>query len=118
TRPDDAGLRVRLGNALLRAGKTDEALESFRATRNLSSDPTLLAAVGKTLIDAEQYAPAREFLEPALAGNPSAADVRLDLATASFHAAGPEAGLQVLDGTPPEQRKGDYFLLRAQILDA
>ncbi len=118
TRPDDAGLRVRLGNALLRAGKTDEALESFRATRNLSSDPTLLAAVGKTLIDAEQYAPAREFLEPALAGNPSAADVRLDLATASFHAAGPEAGLQVLDGTPPAQQKGDYFLLRAQILDA
>jgi tetratricopeptide (TPR) repeat protein len=118
TRPDDPVLRVRLGNALLREEKTNEALESFRAAHKLTSDPTLLASCGKTLLDHELYAPAREFLEPALAANPYAADLRLDLATASFHAAGPEAGLQVLDGTPPEQRKGDYFLLRAQILDA
>ncbi|MGA3168508.1 MAG: tetratricopeptide repeat protein [Terriglobia bacterium] len=118
TRPEDPGLRVRLGNALLREGKTDEALESFRAARKLTSDATLLASCGKTLLDYELYAAAREFLEPASAANPAAADVRLDLATASFHAAGPEAGLQVLDETPLAQQKGDYFLLRAQILDA
>jgi tetratricopeptide (TPR) repeat protein len=118
TRPEDPALRVRLANALLREGKTDEALESFRAARKLTSDATLLASCGKTLLDYELYAAAQEFLEPALAANHSAPDLRLDLATASFHAAGPEAGLQVLDGTPPAQQKGDYFLLRAQILDA
>jgi tetratricopeptide (TPR) repeat protein len=57
-------------------------------------------------------------LEPAVAANPSAADLRLDLAIAVFNSGGPQAGLAILDETSPEQRNGDYFLLRAQILDA
>ena len=118
TRPEDPTLRVRLGRALLYAGKTPEALEAFRAARHVTSDPNLLASMGRSLLDYEQFVPAREFLEPAVAANPSAADPRLDLAIAVFHSDGPEAGLQVLDGTPAAQRKGDYFLLRAQILDA
>jgi tetratricopeptide (TPR) repeat protein len=39
------------------------------------------------------------------------------LAIAVFHSQGPEAGMRVLDTMPPEQRKGDYYLLRAQLLD-
>ena len=118
TRPDDPSLRVQLGKTLLRQGKTDEAIEAFRTVHKLTSNPDLLATCGKALVDFEQYAPAREFLEPAVAANPSAADLRLDLAIAVFHSASAGDALKVLDETPPQQRQGDYFLLRAQILDA
>ncbi len=118
TRPDDPTLRVQLGKTLLRQGKTEEAIEAFRTVHKLTSNPDLLAICGKALIDFEQYAPAREFLEPAVAANPSAVDLRLNLAIAVFHSASAGDALKVLDETPPQQRQGDYFLLRAQILDA
>ena len=118
TRPEDPGLRVQLGKALLYEGKTEEALEAFRAARKLTSDPSVLTSCAKTLLDWQQYEPAREFLEPVVAADSSNIDARLDLATAVFHSAGPEAGLAEIDKIPADQRTGDYFLLRAQILDA
>jgi tetratricopeptide (TPR) repeat protein len=117
-RPDDPKLRLQLGKTYLQQGKPDPALEAFRAARKLTSDPDILAACGKALLDDGQYAASREFLEPAVAANPAAADLRLDLAIAVFNSAGPEAGLTILGETSPAQRQGDYFLLRAQILDA
>jgi tetratricopeptide (TPR) repeat protein len=50
--------------------------------------------------------------------DPSVGESRLDLAIAVFHTAGPVAGLLVLDKMPAGQRQGDYYLLRAQMLDA
>ncbi|MGA2606995.1 MAG: tetratricopeptide repeat protein [Terriglobia bacterium] len=117
TWPDDPSLRVQLGKTLLRQGKTDEAIAAFRAVHKLTSNPDLLDTCGKALFDFGQYAASREFLEPAVAASPSAADLRLDLAIAVFHSASAEEALKVLDETPLQQRKGDYFLLRAQILD-
>ena len=52
----------------------------------------------------------------AAAGSLSAA--RLDLAIVLFHLQSPETALTELDKIPAVDRKGDYFLLRAQILDA
>jgi tetratricopeptide (TPR) repeat protein len=118
TWPDDPTLRLRLGKVLLLQGKPGEAIEAFRAVRKLTSNPELLATCGKQLFDYGQYAVAREFLEPAVAANPSSGGLRLDLAIAVFHSGSAEESLKVLDGTPSDQRKGDYFLLRAQILDA
>ena len=105
TRPDDPGLRVQLGKALLRQGKTQEAIEAFRAAHKLTSNPDLLATCGKALFDFEQYAAARELLEAAVDAKPSAADLRLDLAIAVFHSATAEDALKVLDETPPRQRR-------------
>jgi len=116
--PQDAKLKVRLGKALLAEGKPAEALAAFREVLALTSDLQIFSDCGQTLLTWEHYKPAREFLEPVVAADPSNTDARLDLATAVFHSAGPEAGLQELDKTSPEQRHGDYFLLRAQILDA
>jgi tetratricopeptide (TPR) repeat protein len=118
TRPDDPSLRVQLGRTLLRQGKPDEAIEAFRTARKLTSNPDVLATCGKALFDFGQYGAAREFLEPAVAAHPSAADLRLDLAIAVFHSASARDALTALDESPPQERKGDYFLLRAQILDA
>jgi len=118
TRPDDPTLRVQLGKALLRQGKTEEAIAAFHVVLKLTSNPDLLTTCGKALLEFEQYAPAREFLEPAVAASPAAADLRLDLAIAVFHSGSAEDALKVLDATPADQRKGDYFLLRAQVLDS
>lgn len=118
TRPDDPTLRVQLGKSLLREGKTEEAMDSFRRVLKLTSNPEMLATCGKALISSGQYAPAREFLEPALAASPEAAELRLDLAISVFHSGSAEEALKVLEATPADQRKGDYYLLRAQILDA
>ncbi|MFB3922973.1 MAG: tetratricopeptide repeat protein [Terriglobia bacterium] len=118
TRPDDPGLRVQLAKALLYEGKMQEAVEAFRAARRLTSDTTILASIGKTLLDWEQYDAAREFLETVALQNPAAVDARIDLSIAVFHSAGPEPGLKELDEIAPANRNGDYYLLRAQILDA
>jgi len=117
-RPSDPNLRVQLGKAYLQQGKPEQAIEAFREARKLTPDPDITVACARSLFEAAQYNASREFLEPAVAANPSAADLRLDLVIALFHSAGPEEALKLLDQTPPEQRKGDYFLLRAQVLDA
>jgi len=61
---------------------------------------------------------AREFLESAMAASPAMSAARLDLAIALFHLQSPEAALSELDKTPAADRKGDYYLLRAEILDS
>jgi len=118
SRPEDPAPKVRLGQALLYQGKVQAAVELFRTARQETSDPAILAECGKSLLDRELYGEASEFLEPVVAGNPPDSDLRIDLAIAVFHSRGPEAGMRVLDAMPPEQRKGDYYLLRAQLLDA
>ncbi|HXX21574.1 MAG TPA: tetratricopeptide repeat protein [Terriglobia bacterium] len=118
TNPDDPTLRVQLGKTLLRQGKTEEAIAALRSVLKLNPSLELLATCGKALIEFEQYAPAREFLEPVLAANPGDTNLRLDLAIADFHSGSAEEALKVLDATPLEQRRGDYFLLLAEILDA
>jgi tetratricopeptide (TPR) repeat protein len=116
--PKDTRLKLRLAKAWISQDKAAEALEIFREIRALTTDASLLADCGKALLEYGQYDLAREFLEPAVEANPSMGEPRLDLAIAVFHSAGPGAGLLALDKMPAEQRQGDYYLLRAQMLDA
>ena len=116
--PSDFRWRVRLGKELLADGKTAEALEVFRELKPATSDPEILSDCGAALLHFEQYEPARQFLESAVAAAPSLSGIRLDLATAIFHLDGAEVALKELDKTPEADRKGDYYLLRAQLLDA
>jgi len=114
--PDDPRWKMRLGRELLADGKIAEAKDVFR-TLLPADDPELRATCGRILLESEQYDLARQFLEPALARNPSLISARLDLATVLFHLQG-AAALGELDKTPASGRQGDYYLLRAQILDA
>jgi len=66
---------------------------------------------GKALVQHEQYKLAMDFLQKV--PNPG-----LDLSIALFHTVGAKAALEDLDNAPDNQRGGDYFLLRAQILDS
>jgi len=115
--PKDPGLRLRLGKALLQQNLMAEAIEVFKQMGELTTDPVLLADAGKALLDFEQYPPAAELLKLATKANPSASEYRLDCAMALFHSEGPAAALAELERIPAKQRQGDYYLLRAQILD-
>jgi len=116
--PEDMGLKARIANEELAAGKQTEALEMFKQVLAGSTDADMLEDCGRALLDEEQYEAARGFLEKVLAIEPSRAGARLDLAITTFHTAGPEAALNELDKSPADQQKGDFFLLRAQLLDA
>ena len=118
TDPADIRWRIRLGKELLADGKTAEALEVFRDLKSATSNPDILGDCGAALLQFDQYELARRFLESAVAAAPSLSSLRLDLATAIFHLQGAEVALRELDKTPEADRKGDYYLLRAQLLDS
>jgi tetratricopeptide (TPR) repeat protein len=115
--PNDPRWKIRLGRELLADGKTAEGLELFREVRT-AADGALLASSGRILLEFEQYELARQFLQPAIAGNPSLSAARLDLAIVLFHQQSPEAAMSELDKTPAADRSGDFYLLRAEILDS
>jgi Flp pilus assembly protein TadD len=117
-KPRDPALRVLLGKELLADGKTAQALQAFQQVLTLRTEPKMLADCGKALLKVEQYDAAREFLQRVINADPSDTDARLDLAIAVFHISGPAAGLAELEKLPATQRRGDYFLLQAQMLDA
>jgi tetratricopeptide (TPR) repeat protein len=80
--------------------------------------PALLAAeAAHALLDAGQYAEAKPLLQYAAASAPTV-EVQLDLAIALFHTDGAQPAIDQLERMPEKQRSGDYYLARAQMLDA
>jgi tetratricopeptide (TPR) repeat protein len=116
--PTDPRWKVRLGTELLSDGKIDEAEELLCSLKTAGSSPELLASSGHILVQFERYQAARTLLEPAISAEPSLNAARLDLAISLFHTQSPDAALTELDKMPPAGRNGDYYLLRAQILDS
>lgn len=116
--PANLQWKVRLGRELLQEGNISDGLQALREVKLASSDPTLLAECGRILLDFEQYDMALQFLEPAVSADPSLSSARLDLAIVRFHLQNPQVALAELDQTPVADRTGDYYLLRAQLLDS
>lgn len=121
--PHDVKSLVKLARALMAEGKTTEAIKDYKNVRTLTSDTKVLAACGRDLLDVGQYGLAREFLAAAMkqaapSGDAAVEDLRLDLSVAIFHGEGAADALAELDKTPVSFRHGDYYLLRAQILDS
>lgn len=116
--PQDPTLRIRWAETLLRQGKTSESLKDF--DQILASHPgqAALKRCGNSLLSAGEYGEAEKFFPAATESSDPDPSAILDLAITKFHLAGPREALATLDSTPAEARKGDYFLLRAQILDA
>ncbi|MFN7994151.1 MAG: tetratricopeptide repeat protein [Bryobacteraceae bacterium] len=116
--PSNMRTQISLAKALFADGKNVEALAITRRLASASLDPVLQAACGKVLLEAEQYDEARGFLERSVTGTTAPAEARLDLVICLFRLHHPEAALTELDKTPSVDRRGDYYLVRAQILDA
>ena len=114
--PVDTHLQARFAAALLSDGDASEAEGVLREIKATTSDPKIFAECGRLLVEAQQYRFALEFLSEAGAGAYS--EARLDFAIAVFHEQGPVNALSLLDENPPPKRDGDYFLLRAQLLDS
>jgi len=108
---NDVAPKVRLAEYLLDQGESKRAAAVFREVLAAGADTATLADCGKALLEHEQYGLAAKFLQ-------KAPNAKLDLAIAVFHSVSPEAGLAQLDEFPGDQRAGDYFILRAQILDS
>ena len=77
----------------------------------------VLADAGRALLEARQYSPAKELLEIASSSDPSSG-LELDLSIAVFHTAGAAEGFRQIDRVAQSRRNGDYYLARAQMLDA
>jgi len=109
--PNDVALKARLAETLLDHGETQRAEGAFQQVLVAGTDAAILADCGRALLQREEYGLAAEFLQKL--PNPG-----LELAIAVFHSISAEGGLAQLDEIPVDQRSGDYFLLRAEILDS
>lgn len=108
--PDDPELQLHFASLLLTDGRIDEASAEFRVLLMKNAEPRVWEEAGKFLLLYEQYKLAQEFLSRTTAS--------LDLAIALLYTEGPEKALDVLEKTPEKEQSGDYFLLKASILDA
>jgi predicted Zn-dependent protease len=113
--PGDAELQLELAGLLLGEGRTEEALAAYRELFSANAAPAVWQRAGTALIRAGQYQLAKVFLERATADIPAA---RLDLAIARLFTAGPAEALGAIDQVPEAERQGDYWLMKARILEA
>jgi len=116
TRRGDPEVRSRLAAFLLSRDRKDEALAEYRGLL-AGSPPTLISVdCGRTLVEAGEFALAVQFLSAAASGG--SPGVALDLAIALIGNDQAAAAIQQLDRIPEKDRLGDYYLVRAQALDA
>jgi tetratricopeptide (TPR) repeat protein len=116
TNPNDATLRLRLAQALVAAGRPQDAEKALRDLLAMGPSPGIARDAGNLLLADEQYSLAAQFLRRATGEIPAA---WLDLAVAEFFASGSGAALQALESAPHEATStGDYYIVRAMILGA
>ena len=120
--PEDINSQILYMKYLLSNGEMAAATAVALKLPSLKPGAAALADAGHVLLAARQYSPAKTLLGQA-AVLYSSPGVELDLAIAAFHAAGSPTeaaneGLRQLDGVPESSRRGDYYLARAQMLDA
>jgi Flp pilus assembly protein TadD len=107
-------LHAELGSVLMADGQMEAASEEYREALALNPGTELLRNEGAAMLRFEQYALARDFLTRAVEKDPQA---RIDLTIATLFASGARAALECLEATPEGLRLGDYYLLKASLLD-
>ena len=112
--PDDPELELRLATLLLAEGRLEEAEREFRLLLSRNADARIWYEAGRFLLASERYVLAREFLQRAVTSFPVA---NVDLAAAVFFSQGPDQALAILNDAPATPKTGDYWLLKAKILD-
>ncbi len=115
--PADATILVSYLKLSIADRQMDVATATARKIEGIKPGAIILADAGRAMLAAGQYGLAKELLEQAAAADP-AAGLEVDLATAGFHADGPAAGLRLLESVPAGGRGSDYYVARAQMLEA
>lgn len=119
-----------VGNHYLASGHRDQAREFYLKTIEIDPHHTnAILQLAQMCVEDKDGKQALAYLSRLRSPENSDPDVtlikeralaltRLDLAIVRFHQQGAQAALSELDQTPDADRKGDYYLLRAQILDS
>ncbi len=115
--PEDSALQVSYLKLSLGDGQLDAAEATAKKIAALKPGAIQLTDAGRALLAANQYPMAKQLLEQAMAADP-AAGLDLDLAIIAFHTDGAPAGLAALERVPAAARGGDYYVARAQMLEA
>ncbi len=115
--PQNSQAQVQYLKLVLDDGKIDEAAAVCRTLIALAPAAGPLADAANSLIEAQQYAMAKTFLEQAVAIAGSDGDLGLDVAIATWRVTDAKAGLDRMDRIPAAQRSGDYYLARAEMLN-
>jgi hypothetical protein len=106
---------LRLAQLLLAEGRWEDAQAAFKELGTRNAHSRIWEEAGTSLVRAERYELAIEFLKHAAADRPSA---QVELAVALYFTAGAEEPLKVLEQVPDAERAGDFRLLKARLLDA
>ena len=101
--PEDAIAQLHYLKLSLEEGQVDQAVAAAGAIAKLKTSAAVMADAGRALLEARQYAPAREVLEKAAAADPSAG-LELDIAIAVFQTSGAADGLRQLERVPASRR--------------
>jgi tetratricopeptide (TPR) repeat protein len=117
-RPSDSDLRITLAEIYFRQNKAADALAMIDEAARISQAQTTLARAAKVLLSFNEYSAALPLLETALRQENVPGDLALDYVLAKFHTAGAGEALAEVDQIPASKRNGDYYLLKAQLLDA
>jgi tetratricopeptide (TPR) repeat protein len=115
--PGDANAQLHYLKLSLEENQMEEAVATAQAIARMKPGAAVLADAGRALLAARRYAPAKELLEQAAASDPSAG-LELDLSISAFHNTGAAEGLRLLLRVAESRRNADYYLARAQMLDA
>lgn len=115
--PHNPEVNVRYLRLLANEGKSKEAAEVASELQSLHPPPLVAAEAAHALLQAGQYSEAKPLLQYA-AASAATVEVQLDLSIALFHTDGVQSAMDQLERTPEKQRSGDYYLARAQMLDA
>lgn len=128
--PKSAQVLNNVGNHYLASGRREQAHKFYLETIEIDPHHTNAALQlaqmcvqdndGKQALAYLSRLPSSENSDPDVASIKERALAlnRLDLTVERFHQQGAQAALSELDQTPVADRKGDYYLLRAQILDS
>ena len=114
----NVAVQVEYLQLLMADSQIEGAVQCAHQILALNPPPGALAKVGHILAGADQFALAKQFLDKAAESGAPSFDLLLDRAIAASHAVSAEAGLNLLNEVPEAERSGDYYLARAQMLDA
>ena len=116
--PGDVAAQLAYLKFLLEERDTKSASGVAAKIAALKPPPGIFAEAGHALLGANQFGPAKDLLQQAIAGGGAGSAVQLDAAIATFRAGSATAGLALLDRIPAADRRAAYELARGQMLDA
>ncbi|MBV9677627.1 MAG: tetratricopeptide repeat protein, partial [Acidobacteriaceae bacterium] len=116
--PANVEAQVRYLSILLEEGKIAEATSVAHSIASLHPTAPSLEQAARATLAAEQYRAAQELLQSNEVSSHGSPDLSLDRAIADFYAVNAKAGLYEMDRIPQNERNGDYYLARVQMLAA